>query len=304
MISPFFRTRRRRSSTRLLSIATLVMLSLLLVACDSGSGTTMRDGSPPTRKTSIALPSDLLQSGVLTIGSDTTYPPQEYIDPATKKPAGFDIDLITALAARMGLQVNIVTTDFTTIIDNLVGNRFDVVVSAVSITPELQKKVDFVPYFEAGESLLVQKGNPHNLKTVADLCGQSVGVQKATIELGDLAMASKECVSKGKKPITMIVLQNQTDVAQLTAVVQLLMSNRVVATYQDSPVTDFYIKQNPDLFDVGGAVVNAGLEGIVVRKGDTSMFKALQAAFNVLKADGTYHQLILKWGLTNEEISS
>ena len=55
------------------------------------------------------------------------------------------------------------------IVDNLVGNRFDVVVSAVSITPELQKKVDFVPYFDAGESLLVQKGNPHNLKTVADL---------------------------------------------------------------------------------------------------------------------------------------
>jgi polar amino acid transport system substrate-binding protein len=256
------------------------------------------------KKTSIALPSDLLQSGVLTIGSDTTYPPQEYIDPVTKKAAGFDIDLVTAMAARMGLQVNVVTTDFTTIIDSLVNHSFDIVVSAVSITPELQKKVDFVPYFNAGESLLVQKGNPHNLKTVADLCGQNVGVQKATVELNELTMASKDCVNKGKKPITMVVLQNQTDLTQFANIVQLLTSNRVVATYQDSPVTDYYIKQNPGLFEVGGTVVNAGLEGIAVRKGDTSMFKALQYAFKAIKADGTYHQLILKWGLTNEEISS
>ncbi len=304
MSFPFSRTRRRRSFANLLSLATLVMLSLVLVACNNSGGPTMRDGSTPTKRTSLALPSDLLQSGILTIGSDTTYPPQEYIDPVTKKAAGFDIDLITAMAARMGLQVNVVTTDFTTIIDSLVNHSFDVVVSAVSITPELQKKVDFVPYFNAGESLLVQKGNPHNLKTVADLCGQNVGVQKATVELSELAMASKDCANKGKKPITMTVLKNQADVTQLTDIVQLLTSNRVVATYQDSPVTDYYIKQNPGLFEVGGAIVNAGLEGIVVRKGDMSMFKALRAAFNTVRADGTYHRLILKWGLTNEEISS
>ena len=304
MLSPFLRTRRRRSSIGLLCIVTLVMLTLLFVSCDSSSGATMRDGSPPLKKTSIALPRDLLQSGVLTIGSDTTYPPQEYIDPVTKKAAGFDIDLITAMAARMGLQINIVTTGFTTIIENLVSNRFDSVVSAVSITPELQKKVDFIPYFNAGESLLVQKSNPHNLKTVADLCGQNVGVQKATIELGELTMASKDCLSSGKKPITVIVLQNQTDITQFADIVQLLTSNRVVATYQDSPVTDYYIKQNPDLFEVGGAIVNANLEGIAVRKGDPSMFKALEAAFNAVKADGTYQQLLLKWGLINEEIPS
>jgi polar amino acid transport system substrate-binding protein len=233
----------------------------------------------------------------LTIGSDTTYPPQEYIDQATKKAAGFDVDLITEMAARMGLRANVVTTDFATIIDSLVNKRFDIVVSAVSVTPERQKKVDFVPYFNAGESLLVQKGNPLKLKSVADLCGQNVGVQKGTIEQDDLTIASKDCVSKGKKAINMTILQNQTDV------IQLLANNRVVATYQDSPVTDYYIKQNPSQFDVGGSVVNAGQEGIVVRKGDTSMFNAIQAAFNAVKADGTYHKLILKWGLTNEEIT-
>src|SRR5205807_4590581 len=118
-----------------------------------------------------------------------------------------------------------------------------------------------------------------------------------TIEQTDLQTASTACTKAGKPAINLTILANQTDV------IQLLATNRVVATYQDSPVTDYYIKQNPGQFTVGGSVVNAGLEGIVVRKGDTSMFQAIQTAFNQLKADGTYHKLILKWGLTNEEVT-
>jgi polar amino acid transport system substrate-binding protein len=273
------------------------VLCLLLAAC----GNTTTTGGVPTPNPAtptVAPPNDLITSGVLTVGSDTTYPPQEYIDTTTNKAAGFDVDLITAVAQRMGLQAKIVTTKFTTIIDDLAAKRFDVVISAVSVTPERQKKVDFVPYFTAGESLLVQMGNPHNIKSPADLCGLTVGVQDGTIEQSDLQTASKDCTSKGKPAIKLTVLQDQT------AVVQLLANNRVVATYQDSPVTDYYIKQNPGHFEVGGSVIGAGPEGIVIRKGDTSMFNAVQTAYNQLKADGTYHKLILKWGLTNEELTA
>src|SRR5579872_3576290 len=75
---------------------------LLLAAC--GGGTT-GSGSTPTANPAtptVTPPNDLLVPGTLTVGSDTTYPPQEYIDTATNKPAGFDIDLITAIAQRMG----------------------------------------------------------------------------------------------------------------------------------------------------------------------------------------------------------
>ncbi len=286
----------RHTSKSILFVGILVLLTMLLAAC----GGTTTGGATPTPNPAtptVAPPTDLITSGTLTVGSDTTYPPQESIDPATGKAVGFDVDLITAIAKRMGLQANVVTTKFDTIIDDLVNKRFDVVISAVSITPARQQKVDFVPYFSAGESLLVRAGNPLNLKSTADLCGRSVGVQLGTIEQDDLKTASDACVKAGKPAIQVTVLQDQT------AVVQLLASNRVVATYQDSPVTDYYNKLNPGQFSVGGSVVNAGPEGIVVRKGDTSMFNAIQTAFNQLKADGTYHNLILKWGLTSEEIS-
>jgi len=293
----FSHKRERRASKSILFVGILVLLTMLLAAC---GGTTTTGGTTPTpnpQTPTVAPPTDLITPGTLTVGSDTTYPPQEFIDTATGQAKGFDVDLITVIAQRMGLQAKVVTTKFDTIIDDLAAKRFDVVISAVSVTPERQKKVDFVPYFNAGESLLVRAGNPLNIKSTADLCGRNVGVQTGTIEQDDLKTANNACVKAGKSAIHVTVLQDQT------AVIQLLANNRVDATFQDSPLTDYYNKLNPGQFTVGGSVVNAGPEGIVVRKGDTSMFNAIQTVFNQLKADGTYHSIILKWGLTSEEIS-
>ncbi len=290
--------RSRNASKGMLFVGMLILFAILFTAC--GSNTTTGSGSTPTANPAtptVSPPSDLITAGTLTVGSDTTYPPQEYIDTATNQATGFDVDLITAIGQRMGLQTKVVTTSFDTIINSLVAKRFDVVISAVSVTPERQQKVDFVPYFNAGESLLVKIGNPLNIKTTADLCGQKVGVQNGTIEQTDLNTANTACKNAGKPAIEITALTNQTDV------IQLLASGRVVATYQDSPVTDYFNKQHPGQFAVGGSVVNAGIEGIVVRKGDTAMFNAIQSAFNQLKADGTYNSLIQKWGLTNEAIT-
>ncbi|HLL79735.1 MAG TPA: ABC transporter substrate-binding protein [Ktedonobacteraceae bacterium] len=292
---------RRRHSFAVIVMCVSLALVLLLAACGSstgGSGGTTPAPTTNSQTPTVTPPNDLLTSGTLTVGSDTTYPPQEYIDTTTHEAAGFDIDLIKAVAARMGLQAKVITTSFDTIINSLVAKRFDVVISAVSVTPDRQKKVDFVPYFNAGESLLVQNGNPKHITSPNDLCGMPVGVQNGTIEQTDLQTASANCTKAGKPAINITALTNQTDV------IQLLATNRVVATYQDSPVTDYYIKLHPGQFSVGGSVIGAGPEGIVVRKGDTSMFTAIQTAFNQLKANGTYHALILKWGLTNEELTS
>jgi polar amino acid transport system substrate-binding protein len=293
----FTRKRENRHASKVILFAgVLVVLALLLAAC---GGTTTTGGTTPTANQSptVAPPTDLITPGTLTVGSDTTYPPQEFIDTATGQAKGFDVDLITAIAQRMGLQAKIVTTKFSTIIDDVVAKRFDVVISAVFITPERQKKVDFVPYFKAGESLLVQAGNPLNLKSLSDLCGKNAGVQTGTAEQDELKAASDACVKASKPAINLTVLQDQT------AVIQLLANHRVVATYQDTPVTDYYNKLNPGQFSVGGVVVDFTTEGIVVRKGDTSMFNAIQTAFNQLKANGTYHSTIMKWGLNAGEIS-
>ncbi|HLJ32503.1 MAG TPA: ABC transporter substrate-binding protein [Ktedonobacteraceae bacterium] len=297
MISIFRTQHGRRPSVGLLFLIVVVALALLLSACGS---TTTGSTPPPTPNPAtptVAPPTDLITPGTLTVGSDTTYPPQEYIDPTTNKATGFDVDLITAMAQRMGLKANIVTAKFDTILDDLANKRYDVVISAITINPDRQKKAQFIPYFNAGESLLVQNGNPKNIKQLSDLCGQNVGVQTGTVEQTDLQTASAACTHAGKQAINMTVLQDQT------AVVQLLANQRVVATFQDSPVTDYYNKQHPGQFTVGGSVINAAEEGIAVRLGDSSMFNALQTVFNQFKTDGTYTSIINKWGLTTGAIS-
>jgi polar amino acid transport system substrate-binding protein len=120
-------------------------------------------------------------------------------------------------------------------------------------------------------------------------------VQTGTVEKDDLDAATKDCKKAGKGDIKQTILQSQTDV------IQLLANGRVDATYQDSPVTDYYNKINPGQFEVGGSVVNAAPYGIAIRKGDTAMLTAIQKAFAAVKSDGTYNNLFQKWGFSDQQ---
>jgi polar amino acid transport system substrate-binding protein len=276
--------RGRIPSLALVLLLSLVVLVLLLSACSGGG-------------TALSAPSNLLTAGVLTVGSDPNYPPQEHFDPTTKKAVGFDIDLITEMAKLMSLQVKIVATKFENLLDDLAAKRFDVAISAMTITAQRQQKADFVPYLNVGESLLVEKGNPKHVKSTDDLCGLAVGVQEGTIEQGVLQSSSDNCLEQEKPEITIISLQDQI------AVIELLTQHHVIATYQDSPVTDYYAKQNASRFEVAGSVFAPSPQGIAVRKNDTEMLTAIQAAYKQVKTAGTYHQLVLKWGLANAELT-
>ena len=306
-----FSQKRWRQALMSMVCVSFIALPLLLAACGSsttGSGTPTSNALPcntqanagptPTpypTTASLTAPKDLITKGTLTVGSDTTYPPQEFIDTTTGNAVGFDVDLISAMAQKLGLKAKVVTANFNTILDDLSAKRFDVVISAITINSDRTQKADFVPYFLAGESLIVPKGNPNNIACVHNLCGLKVGVQSGTVELDDLNAGSKDCMKAGKPAIQLTVLTDQT------AVIQLLVNHRVDATYQDSPVTDYYIKQNPGQFVIGGTVVNAAAEGIAVRKGDASMLGAMQAAFTAVKSDGTYDSLFAKWQLNSAQ---
>ena len=249
-----------------------------------------------TTSSNTPNPYHLLRAGVLTVGSDTTNPPLEYADPTTHTTWGFDVDLITALAHRLGLKVDLITSKYETLINELSEGRYDVVISGMSITPDRQQQANFIPYLNAGELLMVQAGNPAHITGLAGLCGMAVGVQSGTIEDIDLQAASSVCSESGKVAIAITSLKDEV------AVVQLLTQRQVVATFQDLPVTDYDISQHPGQFAVGGSLIKADLDGIAVFKDNTLLFHALQAAFHAMRADGSYHSLIEKWGMTSGAI--
>lgn len=294
MLSSFSLQKQTRRLS-FIALALAAIFSLVLSACGNATGSGTTGGSTATVVANVTAPTDLLTKGTLVVGSDTTYTPMEYVDTKTNTYIGFDMDLIRAMGAHMGLKVQVQKTSFDTIFDDLSNKRFDVVISAITINDKRKTVDDFVPYFNAGESLLVAKGNPKKLTQVSDLCGHNVGVQVGTVEKDDLDAGSKACKAAGKAAINQTILQSQTDV------VGLLANGRVDATYQDSPVTDYYNKINPGQFEIGGSVVNAAPYGIMVRKGDTAMLTAMQKAFQAVKTDGTYDKLFQTWSFSSQE---
>jgi polar amino acid transport system substrate-binding protein len=271
------------------------LVALLTSSCQQAGRTILT--TPSVHPTIAALP-DLVTQHVLTVGSYTNYLPQEYIDPITHQLTGFDIDLINAIAQRLGLKVHVVNADFPTLTNRLRAKQFDVVISAMSITPDLQKEVSFISYFRGGKSMLVSKGNPLHISNLEDLCGQKVAVRQGSFEQSDLVASNEKCQKDGKQLITI------TARSQFSDVIQMLTEQKVVATYQDSAQTDYFIKQRPGLFEVGGGVMDANLEGIVVRKDNTVLLNSIYATFRSLVSDGTYHRIIVHWGLTSGEIGS
>jgi len=267
--------------------------------------------SAPASPTTAPLPtvpaSDLITPGTLTVCSDTTYPPQEYLD-ANQKPIGSDIDLINAVGARLGLTVVIKPTNFDSIIPALTGGNCDIIVSAQTITPDRQAQVDMIPYYQAGQEFVVLTGNPDNIATTTDLCGKAVAAESGTVEADHIAGTgaykssgglSQACVAAGKQPITL-----KTFTADTQALLA-LQAGTVAAHFTDSPVAAY------EVVNGGGKYVlvpNLNLEpapeGISVGKNHTGLRDAITAALNAMIADGSYIQILTKWQMQSGAVTS
>jgi polar amino acid transport system substrate-binding protein len=283
--------------------------SFLITACggsssSSGSTTACPTGAAtPTIKTAAPPSSELFTAGTLTFGSDVSYPPQEFYPAGCngKDPDGFDIDIAKAIAARMGLKSVIVDTKFDGIIPALTTKKFDVLISAMTISDDRKKAVAFVPYFSAGESYVTTSDSKKSPQTLKDLCGLKVAVEKGTAEESeatDANDASKNGVC-AKNPIDF----KNSDFDKDTQALAALKKGTVDVHYTDSPVASYELLQNSG-FKIANKVVQASApEGLAVRKDDTAMLNAVSDAFDAVKADGTYATLLNKWKLSGGDIT-
>jgi polar amino acid transport system substrate-binding protein len=271
--------------------SSLVFLIILMSACG-----TVVPASSRTIKRPVPTPIDLFAPRVLTVGSYMHYIPQEFADPKTGQSIGFDIDMINALAQRMNLKVTLVNESFPSLLDDLVARQFDVVISAVVITPDSQKKVAFIPYLKSGESLLVSQGNPLHINGISDLCGHTVAAEDNAVEYNELMAANSTCQQQGQQPISLASKNNYSDM------IHLLAAKNVDCVYLDLTQADYYMKLYPGQFEIAGSVINPGIEGIAMRLNDTSMQQSFQEAFNQLKTDGVYQTIAQRWGLTSSQL--
>lgn len=123
-----------------------------------------------------------LADGVLHVGIEMAFPPMEFHD-ELKKPAGADVELIQALGKVLGVEVQLIDMQFDGLIAAVKTGQVDVLISAMTITPEREAQIDFVPYLEMGSGILVIMGNPKRIRRPEDLCGKTVALQEGTSQI-------------------------------------------------------------------------------------------------------------------------
>ncbi|WP_427172241.1 ABC transporter substrate-binding protein [Arthrobacter sp. 92] len=304
-------------SSKLKAATVLAIGALALSACTNASqtgtsgGTASPSGSakasfdPATVQKDDALaamvPSAIKSKGTLTVGSDTTYAPAEFLGPDGQTPVGYDVDIAKAIGATLGLKVQVQTAEFTGILPAL-GPKYDLGISSFTINKERLSAVNMVSYFNAGTAWAVQKGNPKKF-SLDDVCGKSIGVQTGTVqEDPDLSGRNKKCTADGKQPINIVTLKNQTDVTTR------LVNGSIDAMAADSPIIGYALTQTNGQLEKLGDVYDAAPQGIAVAKSDTALADVIQKTVNKLIENGSYKKILEGWGnaegaITKSEIN-
>ncbi|MEU6378587.1 ABC transporter substrate-binding protein [Streptomyces sp. NPDC046909] len=301
-------TRRTTAArSRLAAVGSIAVAgALILTGCGDQTDSGKDSGSSESASSSKAplfdkLPADIQKAGVIKAGTNAEYAPMEYQEGG--KIVGVDIDIANALGEKLGVEFKFTSGSFDGLITALNSGRYQVAMSSMTDTKQRQeglddkgKKlgpgVDFVDYFQAGTAVYVQKGNPKGIKSIEDLCGLTVAVQRGTTYEAALQTQSKACTDAGKKKLDIESFENDTE-AQTR-----VKSGGAVAGVNDYPVAIDLARKadNGNAFEVVGEQVDAGPFGIAVNKDNKELTSALEAAVNAIIEDGTYKKILDKWG--------
>lgn len=278
-------------TVQLATAALAVVLAASVSGCAGGADDDTKPAAGESAPLFSALPAEYQESGEIVVGSDIAYAPMEYYDTDGTTVLGLDKDISDALSEQLGADFEWQNATFDGLITQLKSGRIDVVMSGMSDTAERQQEVDFVDYYRAGAMLLVRKGNPEGLQSIADLCGRTVAVQRGTTQEGYAQEQSKQCEADGEEPIELLSFDRETE-----AMLQ-VKSGRAAAGMQDYPVASYNARTSGggNDFEVVGEQIEAGPLGIAVGKDDTGLRDAIQQALQAIIDDGTYQELLEKY---------
>jgi polar amino acid transport system substrate-binding protein len=249
------------------------------------------------QKIAVMVPAKFRSSGTLTVATDATYAPNEFIAPNGHTVVGMDPDLAQAIAAVMGLKAKLVNASFDTIIPGLQSGKYELGMSSFTDTKEREKVVDFVTYFSAGTSFYVKASGGPAISGLADLCGHSVGVERGTTQADDATAQSAKCKSAGKSAVTVHVYPDQ-NAANLA-----ISSGRADVGMADSPVAAYIVKQSNGAFKLTGTPYGTAPYGIALPK-NSGLAQPVLDALKHLMSTGRYKAILTKWGIQNGAISN
>ena len=284
-------------------VAAVAVAVLGLSACGSNSlggepATEASEAPAPTSSVDAALaaklPESIKSSGVIRIGTDSSYPPNEFLAADGKTVEGWDVDLFNLVAQKFGVKTQWQSADFGTIITGVQGKKYDMGVSSFSINEDRKKQVTMVSYFYAGTQWGTAQGNPEGVDPGSP-CGKTVAVQANTVQATeDLPVRQKKC-GANKINVLEYKLQDQATNA--------VVSGKADAMLSDSPVIAYAAKQTNGKIEPLGDVYEAAQYGYVLPKDQTEFAQAIADALKQMNDDGSYKAALEKWGVEQGAIT-
>ena len=217
------------------------------------------------------------QTAPLRVVTDATFPPMEFVKDGQR--TGFDIDLVEALGKEMGRKIEWIDIDFKGLIPALQAGRADMANSAIYITDERAKVVDFTdPYYAGGLVVLTKKDGP--IKSLKDLEGKKVAVQVGTKSVSFL----KDNFPKVER-VEVEKNQEMFNLAQI---------GRADAAVTGKPAAKLYAQAHPDMIVLPEQITVENY-GMALPKNQPETTKAVNEALKKIRANGVYDALVVKW---------
>ncbi len=225
--------------------------------------------------------------GVLTVGSAIPDPPFELIQDGA--PAGLDIALTRALAAELGLgwaSRRYEGADFNGIFDALAVGAYDCIASGTTVTAVRRAKADFLkPYLISGQSLVCNAETTPELRSIDDLRGRLVAVQRGNTS----EPVVEQLKAEGK--VGDVKLYPYDGIGTM---LDDLEAGRIAAVMKLAPVMHWLVRGRPSLRVVQERITHEEIALSVVR-GNGQLRDAVDAAQGRLAADGTLARLTAQW---------
>ena len=229
-----------------------------------------------------------LEKGTLTIGMEIGYPPFEYFDTDGTTPIGFDVQLGKALADKLGLEVDFIDTKWDGIFAGLNTDKYDVIISAVTITPERLEEFNFTkPYIGNAQALVLLKDTELTVKSPEECTGLKVGYQAETTTDIYMTKLKKEGLDFKEKEYEKVI--NVFDDLSL---------GRIDVAACDSVVALNYANAEDSKYQIVWQGTADETFGVCIKKGNDALTAKLDAALAEIKAEGKLTEIsmdILKW---------
>ena len=243
----------------------------------------------------IPAPAALAGKGVINYCATIDNPPRAYFD-EKQQPIGFEVELGTEIASRMGLKVNWVQLKFPGLVPALQAQQCDAIMQELFIRAERLEIIDMVPFSRTGQQIVVRRSDNSLGAGLEDLSGKKLAVPNGTTIHNLAVEANKKLKDLGKPEINLVVLPTTTDTFQQLA------TSQVDAVGTTSTAGAYYVRLRPNDFKAKGDPFGLIGTGIGIRKGNTDLTNAVKRSLDSLVADGSYKKLIEKWNMQGMEL--